>query len=58
MGGVGWERVSVLAFREDQGREVSIAVILNEGVRYFAPGRIFGKTFFIVRTVGEHATDT
>lgn len=37
MGKAEWGRVSELAFREKLWTDVPIAVVLNVGVRYFAP---------------------
>lgn len=37
MGDLGWEKGSVPAFRENQWTEVSMAVILDVGMRYFVP---------------------
>lgn len=55
----GWERVSVLAFRETHGTKVSMVVMLGVGVRYLPCKNIWQylEIFFIVRTVGEHDTD-
>lgn len=58
MGEAGWERASVWACRQNQGTEVSIAVMLDVGVRDLVQEEhlaLSGDSS--VRTVGEHHTD-